>query len=852
MYKANSTQQLPDKTRKSETRLLCFIMILIIILTAGGYKAEETYAASAKITSVKALDAGVSTEHIGRVSGLSGYSYCMDTGRVFPKKGTTGTLTKIKSTSASNARNVAKLLYYYAHLKSAKYTKKGSDVRILRLAMHLAYHNGDKWTKWPHASVITQKESNAAHKIYRDAKAKAFPSDTNFEAYIYSPDNKNMSYQRLAVYNVIPVEPGEAELIKELSGNGMRDEDGNLCGSVQGFKFEFQKKNDPKVIYSAKTDKNGSFVISGIKPGTYIVKEILTEEQQKNYESLPDYKEIEINEGETTVITWTNRYRPRVGLTILKKVDDEGEVAGFRFKVSGRLFNNRHLTEERLIEQADPEVEYDTENYILDDWKADKEDLKRLNSAAKEGKTGEYSIRLTSRLISCIDTETEESETEDNVTETGEEEAAGEDAGQEESSGEEPENENTSEEPNPEEPEEEAEGLSLNDLEEHVIELKIKVRLKTNSNLEIATEPERIVYNDDVYRVQINNFDFLGAAGTFEDEFVTDDTGQKVYMDLDAGEYTVTEIMTDVQSKRYKESVSQTIKLTDTNREAVFTFENNAKRTPVMLKKEYPEQNLENIEFKITGKTDFGVELEFTKKTDENGIIDFGRFYAGNYKIEETGFDSSHMVNMYKSEESKYPSFVFRITGNEERPVWLGGLKGEGGASIEKVNFLNEEKPVMETELLDRKTGKQEVNLSKETVLYDIVSFQNLVPGEEYNLTGRLVDKEKGKPLANNGEEILKTITFIPEKPDDSIEMDFKFDSSALGSEAVVAYQELSRDGEVLAVHADINNEKQTVSFKDVPKSPPTGDSLSKLPFIGLSLSILSCLAVIAVKYRRR
>ncbi|HHW94812.1 MAG TPA: VaFE repeat-containing surface-anchored protein [Mogibacterium sp.] len=821
MYKENSKAESLKEITKSGPRLICFILLLTIILTTGVFKMEEAYAASAKITSVKALNAGASTEHIGRISGLSGYSYCMDTGRVFPKKGATGTLTKIKPTSSANARNVAKLLYYYAHLQSDKYTKKGSDVRILRLAMHLAYHNGDKWTKWPHASVITQKESSAAHKIYRDAKAKAFPSDTNFEAYIYSPDNTKLSYQRLAAYNVIPIEPGEAELIKELSDDGIRDEEGNLCGSTQGFKFEFRKKNNSEIAYTAKTDESGSFTISGIEPGTYIVKEILTEEQHKIYESLTDNQEIEIVEGETAVIKWINRYRPRVGLTILKKVDDEGGVAGFRFKISGRLFNNRPLSEEKLIEEADPEVEYDTGIYILDEWKADKEDLDALNSAARDGKTGEYFVRLTNKLIPYVDEETEE--------------------------------ENISEDMNPEKPEEEAEGLSSNDSQEQIIAIKVKVRLKPNSNQETSTEPERIVQNDEVCKIQISNFDFLGSAGNFEDEFVTADTGEKVYTDLEPGEYTVTEIMTDIQNKRYMKPESQTVILTDTNKEAVFIFENKAKRTPVMLKKEYPGLSPEGIDFRLTGRTDFGVELEFTKKTDENGIIDFGRLYAGNYRIEETGFDSSHMVNMYKSKESEYPSFDFRIRGDEKGTVWLGGPKGEGDAGTEEKSFLNEERPVIETELLDRKTGEQEVTLSKETVLYDIVSFRNLIPGEEYTLTGRLVDKERGKPMADNGKEILRTINFIPKTSDDSIEMDFKFDSTAIGSEAVVAYQELSRDGEVLAVHADIDNEKQTVTFKEVPgKSPPTGNNLSKMPFIGFVLSILSCFAVVAAKFRRR
>ncbi|NLY87002.1 MAG: VaFE repeat-containing surface-anchored protein [Clostridiales bacterium] len=813
--------------RKLISRLVCFMFIATSLVVIGGYKADKAYAASAKVVSVKALQAGSSTEHIGKISGMSGFSYCMDTGRTYPKKGTTGNLSKIKTSSPANERNVAKLLYYYAHLQSDKYTKNAEDVRILRLAMHLAYHNGDRWTKWPHLSEITDKESNEAHKVYKDAKAQPFPTEENFEAFIYSPNktSSTLNYQRLATYNISPIEPGDAELIKELSDDGIKDEDGNLCGETEGFKFKFSKKDDTQTSYTAKTDSEGRLEIKGMRPGVYIVNELLTDEQKESYESLTIDKEIEIIENETTYITWTNRYRPLVGLNIIKTVNDEGSVAGFRFTVKGHLFNHRKLTEEELIHRLDPQVECKTDELSIGEWTVDAEDLKALNTAAKNGETGEYFVRMNNILIhNNEDIETEEAETEYNEAE------------------------------NPEEKDNSDTDI-LGKRSEQVITISAKIRLKTNSEREIESEPERIEYDEDLYKIEINTFDFLGAAGVFEDEFVTDETGNKSYTNLSAGEYTVTEKMTDSQSKMYRQPESQTVILTDTNRDAVFNFENKARRTPIKLKKEYPGQSIADIKFKLSGKTDFGIDLELIKGTDENGVIDFGMLYAGTYRIEEIGYNSSHMINMYKAQESEHPSFEFRITGDENAIMWLGGPKNAGGASIEEVTFLNQERPRIETVLLDRKNDNHNTTVSKETELYDTVKFQNLIPGEEYTLTGRLVCKAKGKPMTDKGKEILSVIKFTPEMAEDTVENKFRFNSLALGEEAVVAYEELSKDGEILAVHADINNEEQTVRFNDVPRKihgPATGDKLPKLPFIGLGLCLMSCIALIVIKQRRR
>lgn len=132
--------------------------------------------------------------------------------------------------------------------------------------------------------------------------------------------------------------------------------------------------------------------------------------------------------------------------------------------------------------------------------------------------------------------------------------------------------------------------------------------------------------------------------------------------------------------------------------------------------------------------------------------------------------------------------------------------------------------------------GKKEITANDRVKIEDAVSYNNLTPGKEYTVKGVLMDKSTGEPLLVNGEEIRSSFTFKPDAPDGEITVTFVFDASGLtAATEIVVFESLYRDGVEIAVHADIEDEGQTVKLTPpVPDIPQTGDESNPGFWIGL------------------
>ena len=109
--------------------------------------------------------------------------------------------------------------------------------------------------------------------------------------------------------------------------------------------------------------------------------------------------------------------------------------------------------------------------------------------------------------------------------------------------------------------------------------------------------------------------------------------------------------------------------------------------------------------------------------------------------------------------------------------------------------------------------GKKEITADKITIT-DVVSYKDLTPGKEYKLTGVLMNKATNDKLLIDGKEITAEATFTPKATTGEVEMTFTFDARELTVETeVVAFETLYRDGIEIAVHADIEDEGQTVKI---------------------------------------
>ncbi|MCF0229606.1 MAG: VaFE repeat-containing surface-anchored protein, partial [Parasporobacterium sp.] len=119
--------------------------------------------------------------------------------------------------------------------------------------------------------------------------------------------------------------------------------------------------------------------------------------------------------------------------------------------------------------------------------------------------------------------------------------------------------------------------------------------------------------------------------------------------------------------------------------------------------------------------------------------------------------------------------------------------------------------PEIGTTLTDS-DGEKDASGEDTIVLTDTVAYNNLTAGKEYKITGKLYDKETGEPAQDDsGAEITAEALFTPDSESGSAEVTFTFVGTNLKGHSVVAFEEVYHDGKLLAVHAELDDEDQTV-----------------------------------------
>lgn len=190
-------------------------------------------------------------------------------------------------------------------------------------------------------------------------------------------------------------------------------------------------------------------------------------------------------------------------------------------------------------------------------------------------------------------------------------------------------------------------------------------------------------------------------------------------------------------------------------------------------------------------ETEFTAEKAIlTAESGEDGVFTFENVPFGNWLVKELQPAEGFLPN-----EELYP---VTVTENEE--------------TIE-ITVVNDRIPEIGTKA--EVDGEKEICATEVFTLTDTVSYRHLIPGKEYLLKGVLMDKATGKPLLIDGGEIHAQTLFTPEAPSGEAEVTFTFDSKCIKADAdIVVFESLYRDGKELAVHADIEDEGQTVTVK--------------------------------------
>ena len=109
--------------------------------------------------------------------------------------------------------------------------------------------------------------------------------------------------------------------------------------------------------------------------------------------------------------------------------------------------------------------------------------------------------------------------------------------------------------------------------------------------------------------------------------------------------------------------------------------------------------------------------------------------------------------------------------------------------------------------------GEHTAEPAGEVTIVDTVTYKNLKMGETYKLSGILMDKSTGEPLLVGEQQVTAELEFTPTSSDGTVELTYTLDASALAGKAVVVFEDLYQGENVVASHADIDDEGQTVTF---------------------------------------
>lgn len=192
-----------------------------------------------------------------------------------------------------------------------------------------------------------------------------------------------------------------------------------------------------------------------------------------------------------------------------------------------------------------------------------------------------------------------------------------------------------------------------------------------------------------------------------------------------------------------------------------------------------------------SGETEFTAEKAIlTAESGKDGVFVFEKIPYGNWLIKEL-----QPANGYLPNEEIYPVTVSK---NEQ---------------VIGVTVVNDRIPEIGTQATV--DGEKEICATEVFTLTDTVSYSHLIPGKEYVLVGTLMDKSTGKAFIENGNAVTAETVFTPETPNGTVTVTFTFDARFIRENtSLVVFETLYKDGKELAVHADINDNGQTVKVK--------------------------------------
>ena len=305
---------------------------------------------------------------------------------------------------------------------------------------------------------------------------------------------------------------------------------------------------------------------------------------------------------------------------------------------------------------------------------------------------------------------------------------------------------------------------------------------------------------DDLAEEQGAEFDvYLKSAGSFDaaketerDHITTGADGIATTKDLPYGTYVVH------QSKggNGRQLVADfDVSISEDGKVYSYDLVNTQKNAQLKIVKTSEDGVIEGIKFRVTRLED-GYSAEYTTNAAGEILTETLPIYADKdgatkyqYRVEELDTEKTYGYQLPDSQTVELSEGEIASVSFHNKPIEIGTK-----ATVE---------------------GEKEVDPLDKVTLTDTVSYTGLVPGKEYRATGVLMDKETGEKLLVDGKEITAETVFVPETKNGSVDVTFIFDATGLHGKEIVVFEDLYRENMLLATHADINDEGQTVKIKN-------------------------------------
>ena len=126
----------------------------------------------------------------------------------------------------------------------------------------------------------------------------------------------------------------------------------------------------------------------------------------------------------------------------------------------------------------------------------------------------------------------------------------------------------------------------------------------------------------------------------------------------------------------------------------------------------------------------------------------------------------------------------------------------------------------------------------------DTIEYTGLIPGNEYTVSGTLMDKATGEPaLDDEGDEITASTTFTAEESCGTVDVTFTFAGVNLAGKSLVAFETMEFGGAEYMVHADIDDVEQAVAIVDIATNARDAETGTNVGTIGERVKLIDAVA---------